>query len=117
MTEKGPKSFYDENLLKLLSANTHLSTLGELKEKIIVPLDKEFGSKMLRITNGRKNQENFNVVCKYMCCTFRLCFKLSETKCDNGKTASMYTFHINGTHKTHTFDAHKNKDLKCHEFL
>ena len=62
----------------LTSPCNSVSSINEMKSKVIEPYDKEFGEDMLRIN------EKFKVVCKYKVCPFKLSYK--QWVMDNGKT-------------------------------
>ena len=62
----------------LTSACNSVSSIEEMKLKVVEAYNKEFGEDMLRIN------EKFKVVCKYKGCPFKLSYK--QWLMDNGKT-------------------------------
>lgn len=80
-------------------------------------MDKEFGSDMLRIAQGRKKEVNFSIVCKYLGCPFRIQYEQAKEETSDGKTKEIFKYKATNTNKTHSIQAHTNKDLRCSNFL
>ena len=60
--DKNIPSFYSDLMFKLISENRTLSSLDELKEKVVLPMDNEFGESTFTVSSG-KQPKNFNIVC------------------------------------------------------
>ena len=105
--------FFNEKLFSLIVDNRTLSSLDLIKSKIISALDEDFGESTFTISPG-KSARDFNVVCQYVGCPFKLCYTKYEIEDDenDGALTEFYTYKANGSHKTHSFEAHKYKDLK-----
>ena len=95
--------FYD-----LVEFSQNLTSLDEMKEKVLKPIDNEFGEDILRITPAS------NVVCKYKDCPFKLNFKHTKSE-----TEETYTFVRNypNSIKVHSVIAHKTKNIKDKLFI
>ena len=106
-------AFFSEKIFTLIVNNRTLPSLDELKSKVISPLDEDFRESTFTISPG-KSSMNFNVVCQYVGCPFKLAYTRYEIEDDenDGALTEFYTFKANGSHKSHSFEAHKYKDLK-----
>lgn len=115
--DKAGDSFYSEDVFTVAAANRTLASIDEMKEKFIKPLDAEFGEKMLHICQGTKKETNYAVVCKYMTCPFKMMYVKTKIVGTDGQTSDTLAFTSSNMVKTHSIIAHRNKDLKCRDFL
>ena len=110
-TVKGKTTFYSDNICSILRNNPSAPSVKEIRENIIDPMNKTFGQDMMMLTKGKS--ERVSIVCKYIGCLFRLVYLKCEKKNEeDGSIEEFFKYCPNGSHKTHCFEAHQNKDLK-----
>ena len=82
-----------------------------MKEKVIEPMEKEFGDDILRIT------PKYKAVCKYHGCPYKLSY--TPTKVEAQEDSDILTFkqYHPLTVRTHYVKAHQDKILKEGTFL
>lgn len=95
-------SFYSKNAAHFVARHPSFPSLERIKERLITPMNQEFGRETLFLSRGGKN---VNVVCNYIGCRFRIDYACVV---EGNRVSLQYLAQT----KTHGIKAHKNGALK-----